>query len=109
MQEYCRAIVCEGLAQGPYVAAREGFEPAMHGNEPTTELPRPTPICPKRYCSVLFVTSDFSKYGLGPGAPPIHAFDTDALFFGLSGFLGRFIRQMFCYSSRCPALSIILL
>ena len=39
MQQYCRAIVCEGLAQGPHVVARVGFEPATfwtQGNKPTT-------------------------------------------------------------------------
>ena len=40
-----RCIVGKELAQGPYVAARVGFEPAtfqMHGTEPTTEPPRRT-------------------------------------------------------------------
>ena len=35
----------EGLAQGPYMAADVGFEPAtlrMQGTEHTTEPPRPT-------------------------------------------------------------------
>ena len=37
----------EGLAQGTYVAARVGFEPATfrtQGTEPTTEPPRPIQI-----------------------------------------------------------------
>ena len=41
-----QSIVGEELAQGPYVAARVGFEPATllrtQGTEPTTEPPCPT-------------------------------------------------------------------
>ena len=38
-----QATTSEGLAQGPYVAARVGFEPAtlrMQFTERTTDLPR---------------------------------------------------------------------
>ena len=45
--EALQATVSEGLAQGPYVAARLGFEPAtfrMQATEPTTEPPCPTVI-----------------------------------------------------------------
>ena len=44
-QLYCRAIVREGLAQGPYAAAWGGFEPAtlrLQGTEHTPTPPRPT-------------------------------------------------------------------
>ena len=40
-----QATVSEGLAQGPYVAARAGFEPEIlrtKGDESTNESPRPT-------------------------------------------------------------------
>ena len=40
-----QATASEGLAQGPYVAAREGFEPATFrtkGTAPTTKPPCPT-------------------------------------------------------------------
>src|SRR6218665_1303514 len=40
------ATTSEGLAQGPYIAARVGFEPVTfwtQGTEPTTE-----PLCPTR-------------------------------------------------------------
>ena len=42
-----QATVSQGLAQGPYVAARVEFEPATlwtQGTELTTEPPCPTPI-----------------------------------------------------------------
>ncbi len=42
--EALQATTSEGLAQGPYVAARVGFEPATfrtQGTKPTTE-----PACP---------------------------------------------------------------
>jgi len=42
--EVLQATVSEGLAQGPYVAARVLFEPVtfwMQGTEPTTEPPCP--------------------------------------------------------------------
>ena len=42
--EVPQAIASEGLAQGPCVAARVGFEPAtlrMKGDESTNEPPRP--------------------------------------------------------------------
>jgi len=38
-------IASEGLAQGPYVTSRTGFEPTtlrMKGNESTNEPPRPS-------------------------------------------------------------------
>ena len=38
-----QATACEGPSQGPYVAAKAGFEPATlrtQGTEPTTETPR---------------------------------------------------------------------
>ena len=37
-----QATVSEGLAQGPYLAARTGFEPVMKGDESTNEPPRLT-------------------------------------------------------------------
>src|SRR6218665_1358893 len=40
-----QATTSEGLAQGPYVVARVGFEPATfhtQGTEPATEPPHPT-------------------------------------------------------------------
>ena len=43
--EALQAPVSEGLAQGPYVATRVGFEPAnlrTEGTEHTTKPPRPT-------------------------------------------------------------------
>ena len=51
--EASQTTVSEGLAQGPYVAARAGFEPATlqtKGVEPTNEPPCPTcyiesPMC----------------------------------------------------------------
>ena len=42
--EVPQATASEGLAQGPYVAAREGFKPTIlqtKGDESTNELPRP--------------------------------------------------------------------
>ena len=42
-----QATASEGLAQGPYVADRAGFEPATlwtKGDESTDESPRPTNI-----------------------------------------------------------------
>ena len=41
--EASQATACEGLVQGPYVAARAGFEPTilrMKGHESTNEAPR---------------------------------------------------------------------
>ena len=42
-----QSTASDGLAQGPYVVAGVGFEPAtlqMQATEPTTEPPRPTCI-----------------------------------------------------------------
>ena len=48
-----QAIASEGLAQGPYAAARVGFEPATlrsQGTERTTAPPRPIYICEMYMC-----------------------------------------------------------
>ena len=45
--EVPQATASEGLAQGPYVAARVGFKPAnlrTKGNKSTNEPPRPTTV-----------------------------------------------------------------
>src|SRR6218665_2127945 len=62
-----QAIVSEGLAQGPYMAARAGFEPTtlrMQDTEPSAEAPCPTNFrlceysfsCMQYNCACLFET-----------------------------------------------------
>ena len=52
-REALQATVSEGLAQGPYVTTRVGFEPATlrtQGTELITEPPRPT-----SYIKILWI------------------------------------------------------
>src|SRR6218665_1502770 len=64
-----QATVSEGLAQGPYLAAGEGFEPETHwtqGTELTTEPPHPTNIYTfiQKYALCATVISLFHVYSL---------------------------------------------
>ena len=59
--EASQATASEGLAQGPYVAARVGLEPAplrTKGDEPTNKPPLPDHVilCYVMLCSVMFYT-----------------------------------------------------
>src|SRR6218665_990144 len=60
-----QATVIEGLAQGPYMGAKEGFEHATfqtQGTEPTTEPPRSTKISMIRKVGLLpVIESGFRK------------------------------------------------
>ena len=58
---HSREIACEGLAQGPYMAARVGFKSAtfwMQGTKPITEPPRP---CSNEQVIKLFKTNCCAK------------------------------------------------
>src|SRR6218665_412724 len=58
--ETSQATASEGHTQGPYVAARAGFEPATvrtKGVESTNETPRPTNINPPSVWADLRISS----------------------------------------------------